>query len=44
MKYFDDIIYEDFLKILEIFVGGLKSSYYIVVKKIIVYLENNEIF
>ncbi|MEZ4857928.1 MAG: RNA polymerase sigma factor [Flavobacteriaceae bacterium] len=44
MKYFDDLTYEDLSQILDISVGGLKSSYHIAVKKITAYLQNNETF
>jgi RNA polymerase sigma-70 factor (ECF subfamily) len=42
MKYFDDITYEDLSKILDISVGGLKSSYHIETHKIKSFLENDK--
>ncbi|QNJ98499.1 RNA polymerase sigma factor [Constantimarinum furrinae] len=44
MKYFDDITYEELSEILDISVGGLKSSYHIAVKKITEHLKTNETF
>lgn len=43
MKYFEDHTYEQLSEILEISVGGLKSSYHIAVKKITTYLKSNEV-
>ena len=40
MKYFEELTYEELSEILEISVGGLKSSYHIAVKKITAYLKN----
>jgi len=34
MKYFDDLTYEELSEILDVTVGGLKSSYHLAVKKI----------
>lgn len=39
MKYFDDITFEELSQILDMSVGGLKSSYHLAVKKIKAYLE-----
>lgn len=44
MKYFEDHTYEELSEILDISVGGLKSSYHIAVKKITAYLKSNETF
>jgi RNA polymerase sigma factor (sigma-70 family) len=44
MKYFDDITYEELSEILDVSVGGLKSSYHIAVKKITQHLKLNETF
>lgn len=44
MKYFEDHTYEQLSEILDISVGGLKSSYHIAVKKITAYLKDNETF
>lgn len=43
MKYFGDHTFEELSEILEITVGGLKSSYHIAVKKITEYIKTNEI-
>ena len=34
MKYFDDLTYEELSEVLDVSVGGLKSSYHLAVKKI----------
>lgn len=44
MKYFEDHTYEELSEILDISVGGLKSSYHIAVKKITAYIKSNETF
>jgi RNA polymerase sigma-70 factor, ECF subfamily len=41
MKYFDEMKYEDMSEILDITVGGLKSSFHHAVKKVEKYLEDN---
>lgn len=42
MKYFEDHTYEELSEILEVTVGGLKSSYHIAVKKITEFIKTNE--
>lgn len=42
MKYFEDHTYEELADILEVTVGGLKSSYHIAVKKITEFIKTNE--
>ncbi len=42
MKYFEDHTYEELSQILEVTVGGLKSSYHIAVKKITEFIKTNE--
>src|SRR5690554_1605857 len=45
MKYFGDHTFEELSEILDITVGGLKSSYHIAVKKITAYIKTqNETF
>ena len=44
MKYFEEHTYEALSEILDTSVGGLKSSYHIAVKKITVFLKQNETF
>ena len=41
MRYYEDMSYEEMSKILNVSVGGLKSSYHIAVKKIEKYLQDN---
>lgn len=42
MKYFDDLTYEELSEILDVSVGGLKSSYHLAVKKIKAYLTQQQ--
>lgn len=44
MKYFEDHTYEELSEILDITVGGLKSSYHLAVKKIKAYIQSHETF
>ena len=42
MKYFDDLTYEELSEILDVSVGGLKSSYHLAVKKIKAFLTQEQ--
>lgn len=44
MRYFEEMSYKDIAAILELSVGGLKSTYHIAHKKIIDFLKDNETF
>lgn len=41
MKYFDDLTYQELSEILDVSVGGLKSSYHLAVQKIKTYLTEH---
>lgn len=44
MRYFDEMPYKEMSEILEITVGGLKSTYHIASQKIMLFLKDNETF
>lgn len=44
MRYFDEMPYKEMSEILEVTVGGLKSTYHIASQKIRLFLEDNETF
>ena len=44
MRYFDEIPYKEMSEILEVSIGGLKSTYHIASQKIMLFLKDNETF
>lgn len=44
MRYFDEMTYKEISEILEVSIGGLKSTYHIAFQKIVVFLKDNETF
>lgn len=44
MRYFDEMPYKEISEILEVSIGGLKSTYHIASQKIMVFLKDNETF